>query len=84
MIHAKVLVVDHEQGTYDVLKPGLAKRGYEMHTTTTMTKALALAGAHVYQAAFVSLALAPDRTVLDGLHAEIPDLPVILIHSPEH
>jgi Response regulator containing CheY-like receiver, AAA-type ATPase, and DNA-binding domains len=77
MIHAKVLVVDHEQGTYDVLKPGLAKRGYEMHTTTTMTKALALAGAHVYQAAFVSLALAPDRTVLDGLHAEIPDLPVI-------
>jgi DNA-binding protein Fis len=49
-----------------------------------MTKALALAGAHVYQAAFVSLALAPDRTVLDGLHAEIPDLPVILIHAPEH
>ena len=47
MIHAKVLVVDHEQGTYDVLKRGLARRGYEMHTTTTMTKALALAGAHV-------------------------------------
>ena len=84
MIHAKVLVVDHEQGAYDVLKLGLAKRGYEMHTTTTMANALALAGAHVYQAAFVSLALAPDRTVLDGLHAEIPDLPVILIHSPEH
>ena len=84
MIHAKVLVVDHEQGAYDVLKLGLAKRGYEMHTTTTMAKALALAGAHVYQAAFVSLALAPNRAVLDGLHAEIPNLPVILIHSPEH
>ena len=84
MIHAKVLVVDHEQGAYDVLKPGLARRGYEMHTTTTMTNALALAGAHVYQAAFVSLALAPTRAVLDGLHAEIPNLPVILIHSPEH
>ena len=67
-----------------MLKLGLAKRGYEMHTTTTMAKALALAGAHVYQAAFVSLALVPDRTVLDGLHAEIPDLPVILIHAPEH
>src|SRR5204863_4749467 len=39
---------------------------------------------HAYQAAFVSLALAPDREVLDGLHAEIPNLPVILIHSPEH
>jgi len=84
MIHAKVLVVDHEQGAYDVLKHGLARRGYEMHTTTTMAMALALAGAHVYQAAFVSLALAPTRAVLDGLHAEIPNLPVILIHSPEH
>jgi DNA-binding NtrC family response regulator len=84
MIHAKVLVVDHEQGAYEVLKLGLAKRGYEMHTATTMAKALALAGAHVYQAAFVSLALVPDRAVLDGLHAEIPDLSVILIYSPEH
>ena len=84
MIHAKVLVVDHEQGAYDGLKLGLAKRGYEMHTTTTMANALALAGAHVYQAAFVSLALVPDRAGLDGLHAEIPDLPVILIHAPEH
>ena len=84
MIHAKVLVVDHEQGAYDVLKLGLAKRGYEMHTTTTMTNALALAGAHVYQAAFVSFTLVPNKSVLDGLHAEIPNLPVILIHSPEH
>jgi DNA-binding NtrC family response regulator len=84
MIQAKVLVVDHEQGAYDVLKLDLARRGYEMHTTTTMANALALAGAHVYQAAFVSLSLLPDRTALDGLHAEIPDLPVILIHAPEH
>src|SRR5262245_66218241 len=80
MIHAKVLVVDHEQGAYDVLKLGLARRGYEMHTTTTMTRALGLAGAHVYQVAFVSLALAPNRTVLDGLHAVIPGLPVILTY----
>ena len=84
MIQAKVLVVDHEQGAYDVLKLGLAKRGYEMHTTSTMANALALAGAHVYQAAFVSLTLLPDRAALDGLHAEIPDLSVILIHAPEH
>lgn len=84
MIQAKVLVVDHEQGAYDVLKLGLAKHGYEMHTTTTMASALALAGAHVYQAAFVSLTLLPDRAALDGLHTEIPDLPVILIHSPDH
>ena len=40
MVHAKVLVVDHEQGVYDGLKLGLAKRGYEMHTTTTMANAL--------------------------------------------
>ena len=63
MVHAKVLVVDHEQGAYDVLKLGLARRGYEMHTTTTMAKALALAGAHVYQAAFVSLALVPEGSI---------------------
>jgi DNA-binding protein Fis len=49
-----------------------------------MANAVALAGAHVYQAAFVSCTLVPDRTILDGLRAEIPDLPVILIHSPEH
>jgi Fis family transcriptional regulator len=85
MIHAKVLVVDHEQGAYDLLKLGLAKRGYEMHTTTTMTEALDLAGAHAYQVAFVSLALVPNRTMLDGIHAEIPGLPVILTYSsPEH
>jgi DNA-binding protein Fis/CheY-like chemotaxis protein len=84
MVHTKVLVVDHEGGAYDALKPGLAKHGYEMHTTTTMASALALAGAHAYQAAFVSLTLVPDRTVLDGLYAAIPNLSVILMHSPEH
>jgi len=84
MVHTKVLVVDHEGGAYDALKPGLAKHGYEMHTTTTMASALALAGAHAYQAAFVSLTLVPDRTVLDGLYAAIPNLSVILMHSSEH
>lgn len=84
MAHAKVLVIDQDQGPYETLKLGLARRGYEMHATTTMASALALAGAHAYQAAFVSLALVPDRAVLDGLYAEIPDLPVILIHAPEH
>ena len=84
MVNAKVLVIDQDQGPYEVLKSGLARHGYEMHATTTVASALALAGAHAYQAAFVSLTLVPDRTVLEGLHAEIPDLPVILIHAPEH
>ena len=84
MANAKVLVIDQDQGSYEVLKFGLARHGYEMHATTTMASALALAGAHAYQAAFVSLTLAADRAVLDGLHAEIPDLPVILMHTPEH
>lgn len=84
MANTKVLVIDQEQGPYEGLKLGLARHGYEMHATTTMASALALAGAHAYQAAFVSLSLIPDRAVLDGLHAEIPDLPVILIHAPEH
>lgn len=84
MANAKVLVIDQDQGLYEGLKLGLARHGYEMHATTTMASALALAGAHAYQAAFVSLTLIPDRAVLDGLHAEIPDLPVILMHAPEH
>jgi len=84
LAHAKVLVVDQDQRPYEGLKLGLARHGYEMHTTTTMARALALAGAHAYQAALVSLTLVTDRAVLDGLHAEIPDLPVILIHTPEH
>lgn len=84
MPQAKVLVVDQDQGPYEVLQRGLARHGYEMHTTTTMARALALAGAHAYKVALVSLTLVSDRAVLDGLHAEIPDLPVILIHTPEH
>jgi len=84
MANAKVLVIDQDQGLYEGLKLGLARHGYEMHATTTMASALALAGAHAYQAAFVSLTLVSDRTVLEGLHAEIPDLPVILMHAPEH
>src|SRR5436189_4918435 len=78
MVHTKVLVVDHEGEVYDALKPGLATHGYEMHTTTTMASALALAGAHAYQAASVSLTLVPDRTVLDGLYAAIPTPPPFL------
>src|SRR5215468_2313470 len=84
MARAKVLVIDQDQGPYETLKLGLARRGYEMHATTSMASALALAGAHAYQAAFVSLTLVSDRAVLEGLYAEIPDLPVILMHTLEH
>jgi DNA-binding NtrC family response regulator len=84
MVHAKILVVDQDTGAYEALKPGLSRHGYEIHTTTTSTSALALAGAHAYQAAFVSSALFDDQALLDGLRAEIPDLPVILALSPEH
>ena len=83
MIHTKVLLVDHEPGTYDGLTLGLAKRGYEMHTAPSMARAITLAGAHAYQAALVSLALVPEKITLADLHAEIPDLPVILMHAPE-
>lgn len=84
MPHAKVLVVDQDQGPYEALKLGLARHGYEMHTTPTMAHALDLAGAHSYTAAFVSLPLVAERALLDGLHAALPDLPLILLHAPEH
>ena len=75
----KVLVVDQEQGAYETLKPGLSRHGYEIHTTNTMTQALALAGAHRYKVALVSCALVGDTTLLDGLHAELPNLSLILV-----
>jgi DNA-binding NtrC family response regulator len=84
MAHTKILVVDQDQVAYEPLKPGLSKHGYEMHTAVTVKSALALAGAHLYQAAFVASALLDDGQVLEGLRAEIPDLPVIIALSPEH
>lgn len=84
MIHAKVLVVDQDQGPYEALKSELARHGYELHTTTTIANALVLAGAHAYQAAMLSVALVPDRTVLDDWHAKVGDVPIILVHAPEH
>lgn len=84
MIHAKVLLVDHEHGAYEALTLGLARRGYEMHTTATMASAVALAGAHAYQVALVSLALACDQVCLAALQSAIPELPIILMHAPEH
>ena len=84
MPHAKVLVVDQEQGPYEALQKGLTRHGYEMHTTPTMARALDLAGAHAYNAAFVSLSLLTERTLLDGLRATIPELPLILMHPPEY
>jgi DNA-binding NtrC family response regulator len=79
---SKVLVVDHEQGMYEALTPELSKHGYEIHTTTTISKALALAGAHRYQAALLCLTFVHDTPLLPGLIAERPGLPVIIVLTP--
>jgi DNA-binding NtrC family response regulator len=79
---SKVLVVDHEQGMYEALTPELSKHGYEIHTTTTISKALALAGAHRYQAALLCLTFVHDTPLLPGLIAERPGLPVIIVLPP--
>jgi DNA-binding protein Fis len=50
-----------------------------MHMTPAVPQALALAGAHHYQAAFVSLPMVCDTTLLTGLRAELPGLPVIIV-----
>jgi DNA-binding NtrC family response regulator len=75
----KVLAVDQEQGPYETLRPGLSKHGYDIHTTQTTAQALALAGAHRYKVAFVSFPLVNDTTLLAGLHAELPNLSLILV-----
>lgn len=83
MESAKILVVDQDQRGYEPLKPGLAKHGYEIHTVTTAPKALKLASVYGYKAALVSLTLMCDDALLSGLHAELPDLPVIIVLSPD-
>jgi DNA-binding protein Fis/CheY-like chemotaxis protein len=75
----KVLVVDPESGPYEPLKQKLSKYGYELHTTDASAQALALAGAHRYKVALVSLPLVYDTTLLAGLRAAIPNLLLILV-----
>ncbi len=83
MEQAKILVVDHDERAYEPLKPGLAKHGYDMHTTTRAPHALSLAGVHGYQAALVSVPFIRDNSLVAGLHAELPNLPVIAVFSPD-
>jgi DNA-binding protein Fis/CheY-like chemotaxis protein len=78
-----VLIVDQEEEVYKTLKQGLFKHGYEIHISTAIPNALALAGAHRYQIAFISLPLVYDTALLTGLQTELPDLPIILILPSE-
>ena len=82
MLRAKVLVVDQEAMTYEALKSGLSKHGYEIHTTTTAPEALSLAGAHDYKAALIDLTSTSDESLLTGLQAELPGLSCIIVCSP--
>ncbi len=83
MVQAKILVVDADARPYEPLKPGLAEHGYELHTTKTGSEALTLAGVHAYQAALISQMLTPDGDLLNGLQAECPGLPCIIVSCPE-
>ncbi len=83
MVQAKILVVDSDTQPYELLKPGLAEHGYEIHATQTGPEALSLAGAHAYQAAFVALPLTPDGDLLRSLQTECPGLPCIIVCYPE-
>jgi DNA-binding NtrC family response regulator len=82
--YTKVLVVDQDQEPYETLKQGLLKYGYEIHTTDTIAQALALARAYRYKVAFVSLPLVHGTALLAGLHAEIPNLLLILVLPTTH
>jgi DNA-binding NtrC family response regulator len=79
----KVLIVDQELGAYEAIKQGLRRHGYELHTTTAIPHALALAGAHQYQVALVDFPLVCNTTFFAELRTELPDLSVILL-LPSH
>ena len=84
MLTAKVLLIDHEHASYDGLRDCLAKHGYEIHLSATTPKALALAGAHAYEVAFVTLPFATDSNLITDLQAQIPNLPVVIILPDGH
>ncbi len=84
MLRTKILLIDHEQASYDGLKDDLAKHGYEFHLSQTARKAIALSGAHSYKAAFVSLPIATGTNLIADLHAEQPNLPVIIVLPTGH
>jgi DNA-binding protein Fis len=79
----KVLVVDQELGVYEAIRLGLNKHGYELHTTAALPRALALARAHHYQVAFVDVGLVCNTPFLTELWAELPELFVILVSTPD-
>lgn len=83
MVQAKILVVDSDTWLYEPLKPGLAEHGYEIHATKTGPEALALAGAHAYQAALVALSLTSEGDLLRDLQAECPGLSCLIVWCPE-
>jgi DNA-binding protein Fis len=80
---AKVLLVDQDQGeAYEALSRGLSRHGYELHPTSGVGRALALADAHQYKAALLALPLMYDPTLVAGLHTEHPGLPIVVILPP--
>ena len=84
MVYAKVLAVDQDQAAYEAMLPELSRHGYELHPVNTPAKAIALATAHDYHAAFVSMTLLDVDVLLTDLRDTIPHLPIILATSAEH
>lgn len=84
MVYAKILAVDQDQAAYESLLPELSRHGYELHPVTSPSKAIALAGAHDYHAALVSLTLLDVHVLLADLRDAIPHLPIILAMSADH
>lgn len=84
MLRTKVLLIDHEHASYDGLRDDLARHGYDIHLSPTAPNAVALAGAHAYDMALVTLPLATDSSLLTELQAERPDLPLIIVLPAGH
>lgn len=84
MLRIKVLLIDHEHAYYDGLREDLAKHGYEIHLSATAHNAVALAGAHAYELAFVTLPFAMGSSLITELQAERPDLPLVIVRPAGH
>lgn len=84
MLRTKVLLIDHEHASYDGLRDDLARHGYDIHLSASVTNAVALAGAHAYKLAFIPLPLATGSSLITDLRAEHPGLSMIIVLPAGH
>ncbi len=81
MSEARILIVDDDLALLDMLSKGLAKRGFEVETVTTVADAQARVGPDAYDVVVTDLRISQDDSgmhVVRHVQKVAPDLPVVM------